>query len=118
MLKFLTKETDSEMQVVDAEREKNKEAAGSSVIEFTEERNQHKRPFTIQSCIEKDKKIVERDFCQLTEVPKRSAMFPFRKTHNKPLEPENIIFESSFTRGSSFKSFGPIMPSPVKPKHK
>ncbi len=118
MLKFLTKETDSEMQVVEAERQKNKEAAGSSVIEFTEDRNQHKKPFTIQSCIEKDKKNTERDFCQLTEVPKRSGLLPFRKALNKPLEPENIIFESSFTRGSSFKSFGPTFPSPVKSRHK
>ncbi len=113
MLKFLTKESDSEIQLVQAEKANQKEITDSSVFEFTDDRAQIKKKFSIQSCVEKVKKHEERDFCQLTDIPKRSQLPHFRKTTIKPLEPENIVFERSFTRGSSFKSFGnTIFPSP------
>ena len=105
MLKFLTKESDSEHQLALEEREQQSDAAESNIFDFTEQREPNKfKKATIQSCIAKGSRRPEPTFCQLTDLPKRSGPAPFRKVSRVPLEPENIVLEESFLHSSSLKT--------------
>ena len=108
MLKFLTKESDSEHQLALAEREQQSDAAESNIFDFTEQREPNKfKKATIQSCIAKGSRRPEPTFCQLTALPKRSGPAPFRKVSRGILKCHNL------TRSNRISALSAPFPAPM-----